>query len=60
MCYNIGVRLIKNLTKILKRQVKGMDEEMQDKTLERIIEYLKNKGWTDTDILEMLMYLAKA
>lgn len=36
------------------------EETMQDKTLERIIEYLKNKGWTDTDILEMLMYLAKA
>jgi SOS response regulatory protein OraA/RecX len=37
-----------------------MEQEMQDKTLERIIEYLKAKGWTDTDILVMLMYLAKA
>lgn len=36
-----------------------MEQEMQDKTLERIIEYLKAKGWTDRDILEMLMYLAK-
>ena len=36
-----------------------MDEEVQDKTLERIVEYLKAKGWTDSDILEMLMYLAK-
>ncbi len=35
-------------------------ETVQDKTLERIIEYLQAKGWTDTDILEMLMYLAKA
>ena len=43
----------------LKRQVKGMDEAMQDKTLERIIEYLKVKGWTDTEIIEMLMYLAQ-
>lgn len=36
-----------------------MDEAMQDKTLERIIEYLKAKGWTDKEIIEMLMYLAK-
>lgn len=36
-----------------------MDVEMQDKTLERIVEYLKEKGWNDTDILEMLIYLAK-
>ncbi len=36
-----------------------MDEAMQDKTLERIIEYLKVKGWTDTEIIEMLMYLAQ-
>lgn len=36
-----------------------MDEEMQDKTLERIIEYLKAKGWTDTEIIELLTYLAK-
>ena len=36
-----------------------MNEEMQDKTLERIIEYLKAKGWTDTEIIELLTYLAK-
>lgn len=36
-----------------------MENEMQDKTLERIIEYLKAKGWTDTEIVEMLAYLAK-
>lgn len=32
---------------------------MQDKTLERIIEYLKGKGWSDAEIVEMLAYLAK-
>ncbi len=37
-----------------------MDEGMQDKTLERIIEYLTAKGWTDKDIIELLTYLAKA
>lgn len=36
-----------------------MDEEMQDKMLERIIEYLTTKGWTDKEIIEMLTYLAK-
>ncbi len=58
LVYNIGVRLIKNLAKILKRQVKEMDE-MQDKTLERVIEYLTAKGWTDSEILDLLRYLAK-
>ena len=37
-----------------------MDEGMQDKTHERIIEYLTAKGWTDKDIIELLTYLAKA
>ena len=58
MLYNKGVRLRKNLAKNLKRQVKEMNE-MQDKTLERIIEYLKGKEWSDAEILEMLVYLAR-
>lgn len=32
---------------------------MQDKTLERIVEYLKGKGWSDSEIIDLLMYLAK-
>lgn len=40
------------------RQVKDMGE-MQDKTLERIIEYIKAKGWSDAEIVELLTYLAK-
>ena len=36
-----------------------MENEMQDKTLERVIEYLTAKGWTDSEILDLLRYLAK-
>ncbi len=60
MCYNIGtIKVDKRPRLNKKRQVKEMDEVMQDKTLERVIEYLTAKGWTDSEILDLLRYLAK-
>ena len=33
---------------------------MQDKTVERLIDFLKKKGWTDTEIVELIAFLTKA
>lgn len=39
---------------------KGVDTEMMsDSTLCRLIEYLKMQGWSDTQIVNLLDYLAK-
>lgn len=59
LVYNIlTIKVDKRPRLNITRQVKEMDE-MQDKTLERIIEYLKAKGWSDAEIVELLQYLAK-
>ena len=34
-------------------------EMMSDKTLERLMEYLKSIGWSDSQIVELLEYIAK-
>ena len=37
----------------------GIDAEMMsDATLKRLIEYLKSVGWTDSEIVELLIYIA--
>lgn len=33
-------------------------EMMSDGTLKRLIEYLKSIGWTDSEIVRMLAYIA--
>ena len=33
-------------------------EMMSDATLKRLIEYLKSVGWTDSEIVELLTYIA--
>lgn len=48
--------MIKNLAKILKRQVKDMEQtEMQKSEIVRIINELRAKGSTDTEIIEFLL-----
>ena len=43
----------------LKNQEEGADVEMMsDGTLKKLIEYLKSKGWSDTQIVELLDYIA--
>ena len=61
LCYNVNVKRLRNTTdlQIKTKAGKGMENEMQDKTLERVIEYLTAKGWTDSEILDLLRYLAK-
>ena len=43
----------------LKYQEEGADdvEMMSDNTLKRLIEYLKSKGWSDMQIVELLNYI---
>ena len=37
----------------------GIDAEMMsDATLKRLIEYLKEIGWSDSEIVELLTYIA--
>lgn len=37
----------------------GVDAEMMsDTTLKRLIEYLKKIGWSDSQIIELLAYIA--
>ena len=34
-------------------------EMMSDKTLKRLIEYLKSVGWSDSQIVKLLNYIAE-
>lgn len=34
-------------------------EMMSDSTLKRLIEYLKSVGWTDSEIVKLLEYIAE-
>ena len=34
-------------------------ERMSDSTLKRLIEYLKSVGWTDSEIVKLLEYIAE-
>ncbi len=34
-------------------------EMMSDKTLKRLLEYLKSIGWTDSQIVELLDYITE-
>ena len=36
----------------------GDAEMMSDTTLKRLIEYLKSVGWSDTEIVKLLDYIA--
>lgn len=43
----------------LKKIQEGVDAEMMsDTTLKRLLEYLKSIGWTDSQIVELLAYIA--
>ena len=42
------------------QKAKGDDAEMMsDKTLKRLIEYLKSVGWSDSEIVKLLDYIAE-
>ena len=44
---------------ILKSSKRKEHNKMNDKELERIIDYLKNeKGWSDEEIVKLLHYIA--
>ena len=44
----------------LKTQEKGADAEMMsDKTLKRLMDYLRSIGWSDSEIVKLLDYVAE-
>lgn len=64
--YNILVKRLrepKPIYKKTKRQVKEMEEaeemSLSDKAIQRLREYLLEKGWTAEEILDLLDYITK-